>query len=222
MISIMKNKIKKDNIKNYLLFRISIEDSIDDLRIKLKDDIKLCKDKIAKIPNISVQKIEFYTTLYKKNFKSVEKTTNEVFDTLISQFDYIQTSMNYKTNETIIKEYILKSLTGWIELQEFRKSKRFEIKSYREENKGIINFNSAENSFVEMRRNLKHINEENYLEDLKECREVVDLLIKEKNQIIKTIKLEKSKKQKPYKMSEVEIIQMMFSSKEIKEQLNQL
>ena len=218
----MKNKTKKDNIKNYLLFRIAIEDSIDDLRIRLKDDLKLCKDKIVKIPNISVQKIEFYTTLYKKNFKSVEKTTNEVFDTLINQFDYIQTSMNYKANETIIKEYILKSLTGWIELQEFRKSKRFEIKSYREENKGQINFNAAENSFVEMRRNMKHINEENYLEDLKECREVVDLLIKDKNPTIKTIKLEKPKKQKPYKMTEAEIIQMMFSSKEIKEQLNQL
>ena len=218
----MKNKIKKDNIKNYLLFRIAIEDSIDDLRIRLKDNLKLCKDKIVKIPNISVQKIEFYTTLYKKNFKSVEKTTNEVFDTLINQFDYIQPSMNYKANETIIKEYILKSLTGWIELQEFIKSKRFEIKSYREENKGQINFNAAENSFVEMRRNTKHINEENYLEDLKECREVVDLLIKDKNSTITTIKLEKPKKQKPYKMTEAEIIQMMFSSKEIKEQLNQL
>ena len=190
----MKNKIKKDNIKNYLLFRIAIEDSIDDLRIRLKDDLKLYKDKIVKIPNISVQKIEFYTTLYKKNFKSVEKTTNEVFDTLISQFDYIQPSMNYKANETIIKEYILKSLTGWIELQEFRKSKRFEIKSYREENKAKMNFNAAENSFIEMRRNMKHINEENYLEDLKECREVVDLLIKEKNPTITTIKLEKPKK----------------------------
>ena len=221
----MKNKIKKDNIKNYLLFRIAIEDSIDDLRIRLKDDLKLYKDKIVKIPNISVQKIEFYTTLYKKNFKSVEKTTNEVFDTLINQFDYIQTSMNYKANETIIKEYILKSLAGWVELQEFRKSKRFEIKSYREENKGQINFNAAENSFVEMRRNMKHINEENYLEDLKECREVVDSLIKEKNPAttaFKTIKLEKPKKQKPYKMTEAEIIQMMFSNKEIKEQLNQL
>ena len=218
----MKNKIKKDNIKNYLLFRITVEDSIDDLRIRLKEDLKLCKDKIVKIPNISVQKIEFYTTLYKKNFKSVEKTTNKVFDTLISQFDYIQSSINYKANETIIKEYILKSLTGWIELQEFRKSKRFEIKSYREENKGQINFNAAENSFVEMRRNMRHINEENYLEDLKECREVVDLLIKEKNPTIETIKLEKPKKQKPYKMTEAEIIQMMFSSKEIKEQLNQL
>lgn len=215
----MKNKIKKDNIKNYLLFRIAIEDSIDDLRMKLKEDLKLYKDKIVKTPNISVQKIEFYITLYKKNFKSIEITTNEVFDTLINQFDYIQTSMNYKANETIIKEYILKSLTGWIELQEFRKSKRFEIKSYREENKGKINFNAAENSFVEMRRNMKHINEENYLEDLKECREVVESLMKEK---IPTVKLEKPKKQKPYKMTEAEIIQMMFSNKEIKEQLNQL
>lgn len=218
----MKNKIKKDNIKNYLLFRIAIESSIDALRMRLKEDLKLYKDKIVKIPNISVQKIEFYTTLYKKNFKSIEITTNEVFDTLISQFDYIQTSMNYKTNERIIKEYILKSLTGWIELQEFRKLKRFEIKSYREENKGKINFNAAENSFVEMRRNIKHINEENYLEDLKECREVVDLLIKETNPSIETIKLEKPKKQKPYKMTEAEIIQMLFSNNEIKEQLNQL
>ena len=41
-------------------------------------------------------------------------------------------------------------------------------------------------------------------------------------QTIKTIKLEKPKKQKPYKMTEAEIIQMMFSNKEIKEQLNQL
>ena len=218
----MKNKIKKDNIKNYLLFRITIEDSIDNLRIKLKENLKLYKDKIVKIPNISVQKIEFYTTLYKKNFKSVEKTTNEVFDTLINQFDYVRTSMNYKANETIIKEYILKSLTSWIELQEFRKSKRFEIKSYREENKGQINFNAAENSFVEMRRNMKHLDEENYLEDLKECREVADLLIKEKKPTIETIKLEKPKKQKPYKMTETEIIQMLFSNNEIKEQLNQL
>ena len=49
--------------------------------------------------------------------------------------------------------------------------------------------------------------------------------IKEENPTttaIKTIKLEKPKKQKPYKMSEAEIIQMMFSNKEIKEQLNQL
>ena len=41
-------------------------------------------------------------------------------------------------------------------------------------------------------------------------------------EVNKTIKLEKPKKQKPYKMTEAEIIQMMFSNKEIKEQLNQL
>ena len=218
---------KKDNIKNYLLFRNEIEMSIDALKIEVKNNLKQYKDELSKLSNVSIQKIEFYITLFKKNFKSIEITTNEIFETLISQFDYNQSSEHYRLNEIIIKDYIKESLELQIRLQNYRKLKRKEIKEYRELNKGLINFNAAENSFVEMRRTLKQIElDENYINELTECREVADSLIKEiknnPNMNSNLIKTQKQSKSKRIKFSEKDILNILMGSKEIQEQIKRL
>ena len=218
---------KKDNIKNYLLFRNEIEMSIDALKSEVKNNLKQYKDELSKLSNVSIQKIEFYITLFKKNFKSIEITTNEIFETLISQFDYNQSSEHYRLNEIIIKDYIKESLELQIRLQNYRKLKRKEIKEYRELNKGLINFNAAENSFVEMRRTLKQIElDENYINELTECREVADSLIKEiknnSNMNSNLIKTQKQSKPKRIKFSEKDILNILMGSKEIQEQIKRL
>ena len=218
---------KKDNIKNYLLFRNEIEMSIDALKSEVKNNLKQYKDELSKLSNVSIQKIEFYITLFKKNFKSIEITTNEIFETLISQFDYNQSSEHYRLNEIIIKDYIKESLELQIRLQNYRKLKRKEIKEYRELNKGLINFNAAENSFVEMRRTLKQIElDENYINELTECREVADSLIKEiknnPNFNSNLIKTQKQSKPKRIKFSEKDILNILMGSKEIQEQIKRL
>lgn len=218
---------KKDNIKNYLLFRNEIEMSIDALKSEVKNNLKQYKDELSKLSNVSIQKIEFYITLFKKNFKSIEITTNEIFETLISQFDYNQSSEHYRLNEIIIKDYIKESLELQIRLQNYRKLKRKEIKEYRELNKGLINFNAAENSFVEMRRTLKQIElDENYINELTECREVADSLIKEiknnPNMNSNLIKTQKQSKSKRIKFSEKDILNILMGSKEIQEQIKRL
>ena len=54
---------RKENIRAYLLFRLSVEKTIDNLKEDIKNRINPIKSKISETKNVSLQKINFYITL---------------------------------------------------------------------------------------------------------------------------------------------------------------
>lgn len=231
-----KLNTKKENIKKYLIFRNNLEKELDKTKLKIKNDIKEYKDNIHKLNNVSLQKINYYISLFKSKFLSsdINKLCDTIFEFMLDSFEYNKAVENYKAHEKIIKEYISVNISLQIELKNHRNKIREDIKNYRTENKGQFNFNAAENAFVEMRRNIKNISECSYLEDLKISREVVDELIKISDEYIENTKskeniaklennnVKKPKKKITYKMTEAEILQMMFGNKEIAETIRHI
>lgn len=206
---------RKENIKAYLLFRLSVEKTIDNLKEDIKNRINPIKSKISETKNVSVQKINFYITLFKPNFKK-DNIQDEIFKTLIESFEY--SPQAYIDNEIIIKNYIKVSIETQLELARLRASVRAEIKEYKENNKNIINFNAAEGAFVEIRRTIKeHIIDPNYMQDLDEAREVAkEIILSEMNIEAKTLKPKK------HKFTEKEILEILMGNKEIRENIDKL
>lgn len=226
----MKNTTKKDNIKNYLLLRLNLEAKIDILKETIKNNLKNYKTKISEIQNVSLQKIDFNITLFKSIFKenNINTLQNDIFENLLRTFEY-SVQQHYKENEILIKEYIKENIKNKLELKRLRTEIRTEIKEYRETNKGTINFNAAETAFVEMRRNLKEAKDnEKYLYELEEMREVAKEIIQEELKVpgsllkIKQEEIKKPKKPKKHKFTEKEILAILMSSPEIKESIEKL
>lgn len=223
----MKITTKKDNIKNYLILRLNLENKIDTLKETIKNNLKNYKIKISELQNVSLQKIDFNITLFKSIFKesNLDKLQVEIFENLLRTFEY-SVQEHYKSNEIIIKEYIKENIKNQLELKRLRTEIRTEIKEYRETNKGTINFNAAETAFVEMRRNLKEAKvDENYLSELENSREVAKEIIQEELKIpgsFLKVKQEKIKKPKKHKFTEKEILAILMSSPEIKESIEKL
>lgn len=220
-----ENKAKrKENIRNYILFRNKLEDELDEVKNTTKNNIKSYKLKLKDL-DISVQKVDKHITMFKNEIseKNIKLVSEKIFKYLVHSFEYISAAENYTKCEEQIKEYICDYLNSILELKTYRTHTRNEMKEYRNRNKGQFNFNSAEHAFVEMRRNLKNYQEEDYLDDLKLSREVADEIMKEIINSPKTeIKLEKPKKPKKYKMTEMEVLQMIFGNKDMLESIKKL
>ena len=217
----IKELTRKDNIKNYLLFRLSVESALDEVKNKIKENLAPYKTKITETKNISLQKINFYITLFKPNFKK-DNISDEIFSTLINSFDY--TAQNYIDNEKIIKDYIKFNIESQIELNKLRASIRQEIKEYKETNKNSINFNAAENAFIELRKNIKESKLDiNYMNDLYEAREVAKEIMDSEMKIETAVpRPKKQPKPKKHKFTEKEILEILLGNKEIKESIEKL
>ena len=222
-----ENKAKrKENIRNYILFRNKLEDELDEVKNITKNNIKNYKLKLKDL-DISVQKVDKHITMFKNEIseKNIKVITERVFKYLVQSFEYANSAENYTKCEEQIKEYISNYLNSILELKTYRTNIRNEIKFYRDRNKGQFNFNSAEHAFVEMRRNLKNYQEDDYLDDLKLSREVADEIMQEiisnPTKIIQ-VKIEKPKKPKKYKMTEMEVLQMIFGNKDMLESIKKL
>ena len=212
---------RKENIRAYLLFRLSVEKTIDMLKEDIKNRINTVKHKISETKNVSLQKINFYITLFKPNFKK-DNIQDEIFKTLIESFEY--SPQTYIDNETIIKDYIKVNIETQLELAKLRASVRAEIKEYKENNKNTINFNAAEGAFVEIRRVIKeYIIDPNYMKDLDEAREVAkEIILSEMNIEAKILKPKKQPKPKKHKFTEKEILEILMGNKEIRENIDKL
>lgn len=217
----IKELTRKDNIKNYLLFRLSVENVLDDMKNKIKENLAPHKAKITEAKNVSLQKINFYITLFKPNFKK-DNISDEIFSTLINSFDY--TAQNYIDNEKIIKDYIKFNIESQIELNKLRASIRQEIKEYKETNKNSINFNAAENAFIELRKNIKESKlDVNYMNDLYEAREVAKEIMDSEMKIETVVpRPKKQPKPKKHKFTEKEILEILMGNKEIRENIDKL
>ena len=222
-----ENKAKrKENIRNYILFRNKLEDELDEVKNTTKNNIKSYKLKLKDL-DISVQKVDKHITMFKNEIseKNIKLTSEKIFKYLVESFEYISSAENYKKCEEQIKEYISDYLNSILELKLYRSYIRNEMKEYRNRNKGQFNFNSAEHAFVEMRRNLKNYTEDDYLDDLKLSREVADEIMQEiisNPTKIAQVKIEKPKKPKKYKMTEMEVLQMIFGNKDMLESIKKL